>query len=635
MTIDRRKEMRIPLSLPVGCRGLGEETSDFPKFDLNCHDLSSRGMALECERPMGMDETCCFSLPLFHSQEPLTVKGKVRWRKRVRDGSKIGVRFEEPIDLSLPFPLVKDAAARVQKDAEYYRASVRNVLSDACIWVNPAGEILQYDQRVLTLLNCTDLGLKDKRVVDFIHPGDQEGIEWFFKKLKKPGNALPAKRVLRLRSDGNMGTFCQFSVPAKPPWSGAAEVYLKDVTQSHRLEEQNRQLEQIVRTFCDCINGKMVILDPDLTITEARGRILGQRDPGENGRFKGMLFRKATGLAGVKMNGKTLWRQLKSCVETGRPMTSRPITYLGRVDQEDLLEPGDFRVTLNPSRDSNNKVSLLVMLIEAMSSFGADLGTSGFAADASRLESILEFSATGLVLREAVKEVYDPLTHLLAQLDLFSHKMDIADKQSRSTYSLAMNDPYVADRARVQGLVGELCDRLKSIQKNVISKQGPGEADPTNINVCLAQAIDAVRSSQGTKEDAISTTFAGNLPAVNVDAHELIMMFIIFLLTSKSCLAHVSDKTIRCETKKERDHVVAKISHNSCMQKQDDLKIIFGGKPLQSYFFQTGSVQSTETLLHYANFLSNKHNIKIRLTNIPGHFELCFAVPKKSGAKRS
>ena len=622
MTVERRKEMRIPLFLQVGCQGLGDEAGDIPKFDLNCHDLSSHGMALECERPVGTDKTCRFSLPLFHSQEPLTVKGNIRWHKRLRDGTKIGVRFEEPIDLSLPFPVVKDAAARVQKDAEYYRAAVRNVLSDACVWLNPAGEILQYDQRVLALLNCTELDLKDKLMVDFFHPEDEEGIEWFFEKLKRSGNGLPVKRVLRLQSSGNMDTYCQISVPAKPPWSDTVEVYLKDVTQSYRMEWQNRQLEEVVRTFSRCINGKMVILSPDLTINEVRGRISGQLGQEENVRFRGMPFQKATGLAQVKMNGKALWEHLGSCVTTGRPITGRPVTYWGRVDKgQDLLQPGDFRITVNPSRDSDNKVSFLVVIIEAMSSFGANWEASEIAGDAGRLESILESSATAFVLSDVIEGLYDPLVRLMAQVDLFFSKVDVAGGKA---------DRCERDRDRVQALVSELCNRLKPVWENVAVRQGTSRVDRTDINECVSRAIDIVQSSSDTGAGVISSTLAENLPEVKPDAHDLVMMFIIFLLTSKACLATVTDKTIRCETAQENGHVMVKIAHNSYIQEQDDLKMIFDGQVLRRYFSNTGSVKPTETYLHYANFLTNKHRIKIKMTNIPGQFELCLAVPSMS-----
>ncbi len=619
MTVERRKEMRIPLFLQVGCQGLGDEAGDVPKFDLNCHDLSSHGMALECERPVGTDKTCRFSLPLFHSQEPLTVKGNIRWHKRLRDGTKIGVRFEEPIDLSLPFPVVKDAAARVQKDAEYYRAAVRNVLSDACVWLNPAGEILQYDQRVLALLNCTELDLKDKRMVEFFHPEDQEGIEWFFEKLKKSGDSLPVKRLLRLQSGGNMDTYCQISVPPKPPWSDTVEVYLKDVTQSYRMEWQNRQLEQVVRTFSRCINGKMVILSSDLTINEVRGRISEQPGQEENVRFRGMPFQKATGLAQVKMNGKTLWEQLRSCVTTGRPITGRPVTYWGRVDNgQDLIQPGDFRITVNPSQDSDKKVSFLVVIIEAMSSFGANWEASEISGDSGRLESILGSSATAFVLSDVIEGLYDPLARLVAQLDLLFSKVDMAGEKA---------DRYEPDRDRVQALVRELCDRLKPVRENVAVRQGTFRVDRTDINECVSRAIDIVQSNGDAGAGVISMALAENLPAVKPDAHDLVMMFIIFLLTSKASLATVTDKTIRCETAQKNGHVMVKIAHNSYIQKQDDLKMIFDGQVLRRYFSDTGRVKPTETYLHYANFLTNKHRIKMNMTNIPGQFELCLAVP--------
>jgi hypothetical protein len=192
----------------------------------------------------------------------------------------------------------------------------------------------------------------------------------------------------------------------------------------------------------------------------------------------------------------------------------------------------------------------------------------------------------------------------------------------------------LTDRTHLQGLAEDLCHRLALIRENIVLKAGGDSSRVTDINTCLFQAISMVRSGRNG-DKSISTFFDPDLPAVKADGRDLVLMFLIYLSMSKSCTAHVTDRTIHCATAKEKDHVVVRISHNGYIQRQDDLKAVFG-KPLQSYFAEAGSVRPSETLLRYAGCLLNKHRVKMKLTNIPGHFELCFNIPtRKSGKNKT
>lgn len=628
MTIDRRREMRIPLVLPVGCHGFGDEVNDLPKFDLSCYDLSSHGMALACESPIGTDETCRFSLPFFHAQEPLTVKGKIQWRKNLGDGNKIGVRFEEPIDLALPFPVVEDAAARVRQDAEFYKAAIRNVLSDACIWVNSQGNILQYEQRSLTFLDSTDLEVKGKRIFDFVHPKDRGGLKGLFKKLAEHADGSPMKTVVRLQRKGDVDKLCQISVVATSPWSGAVEVYLKDVTQAHRLERRNRLLTEMVRSLSGNLNGTLLVLDPDLVIEDIQGGAPEGGTEHTRLQFRGMAFQKATGLANLEVRGKTLGARLKSCVKTGEAIRDLPVTYWGRPKKgADLFSAGALRLTVTPLVDSSNKVSSLIMVAEAEAPIdSAEQGRYKLNGH-SRFDSILGAAASGFLLESYLKEVDRPLIGLVSQLDLLLCKAERDQREKCDPLEGEDAGGVTGDLVPLSRLKNEALGLIQSLRQSLPPVGRASPTDGTDLKTCIDRAIALLGPARRNGDGRISFKADAELPAVKVDERNLVAILAVILLLSRGCLGNVSDKTIRCEAAREGRYVKVTILHNGHIQDEAYLRILFSFDPLQSYFTAAGSATPMETLLHHVASSLKKHHIKMKLINIPGEYTLCLALP--------
>ena len=127
-------------------------------------------------------------------------------------------------------------------------------------------------------------------------------------------------------------------------------------------------------------------------------------------------------------------------------------------------------------------------------------------------------------------------------------------------------------------------------------------------------------------DNTITPKTESDLPPIRTNAEELTMVFLILLLFSRDCLSNVSNKEITCETSKREDHIAASISHNGFIH-QDRLDILFHNNPLESFFLNGVSVHMMDTLLYYANFLLKKNGICIRLTNIPGCFDLSLIIP--------
>ena len=105
------------------------------------------------------------------------------------------------------------------------------------------------------------------------------------------------------------------------------------------------------------------------------------------------------------------------------------------------------------------------------------------------------------------------------------------------------------------------------------------------------------------------------------------MIFLIFLLLSRDCLRIVSDKTIRCETKEDENHITVSMRHNGYIQKGKYLDILFDNNPLEAYFFKSDPMYFMDTILYYGNALLKKNNIRIKINNIPGQFMLSLFIP--------
>ncbi len=227
-------------------------------------------------------------------------------------------------------------------------------------------------------------------------------------------------------------------------------------------------------------------------------------------------------------------------------------------------------------------------------------------------------------LKDLLKQVCNPFTCLLAQLDLFRYKMALAKKESH-TDNADNTALYAEEMASVEKHVRELSGKFKYMLENAYLCE-PAGTTRFDINESFSRAITIVNLFEGLGNSSIRLA-SSNLPMIESDQQEFVMIFLILLLLSRDCLKSVSDTSIRCETARNNNHIVATISHNGHIQRDKYMETLFQGNPIESYFFKPGSVHFMETLLHYENLLLKKNDIKTRITNIPGHFELSLIIP--------
>jgi len=395
----------------------------------------------------------------------------------------------------------------------------------------------------------------------------------------------------------------------------------------HQMKAQNHLLEQMVRALEDDLPGQLVLLDSDLSITDVRGKQARDKKAKRKvARFRGKDLREATELAETDVNGKKLWHVLEMCSHTGQEFTTKRCRYQGRSGgTPDLFEPGIFRARISPIRDLEDKVCSVLMSVKTEDPLGLlDHHKDKGRGNKEHLAKILKAAATGFLLRNVLTQSWNPLTHLLAELDLVEKKLEQQGNRSQP-------DKDNGTALKVMGIekarqsIGSVFEKLGHLlnEDRVCQWQ---DANPLGVNECLSQAIKTAKMYQHMADSTIRPKTESGLPPTETNSQELTTVFLILLLFSKGCLSNVSDKQITCETSKKEYRVSASISHNGFIQ-QHSLNILLDNNPLESFFLNGGSFNMMDTLLYYANFLLKKNSIRMRLTNIPGRFDLSLIIP--------
>jgi len=414
-------------------------------------------------------------------------------------------------------------------------------------------------------------------------------------------------------------------VAPKSPWSTSREIYIDDMTEVCVLKRKKHELEQTATTLQRAVAGRVIRLNKDLRIAdiwdgEKPGRALKKA-----GFFNGMDLRKATALAETKVNGKNLWDQLKVCARTGREFGAEPCHYAGRPDKTpDLFAPGALSISIKPIADLDDNVTSLLMVVK--SAEPRRVYHEKKAESLDRLEHILAAAAKGFLLKDVVKETCDPLTCLLARLDLLRHKLALERQTWKAPH--AQEIPYyLGEIQKLEGLVVNLSEHFKSMLENTCYFQSLG-VSPFDVNQTLLKTIAILKSCGAL--DGCGVTLkppSSVIPMVEACEQEFIMIFVVLFLLSRTCLKNVSERAIECETVTNKKHVIARISHNGFIHSRKYLDIIFDSDPLSHYFFATDSVCAMDTLLYYAALLLKKNKTKTRITNIPGQFSLSLVTP--------
>jgi PAS domain S-box-containing protein len=241
---------------------------------------------------------------------------------------------------------------------------------------------------------------------------------------------------------------------------------------------------------------------------------------------------------------------------------------------------------------------------------------------------ILGAAATGFITRDIVKEVCDPFTCVLASLDLLRHRLVLERKRSQGANAGEFGR-WAKEIQEVEELVEDLTKRFRYMVENTYSLE-PVETTQFDINECLSIAITIMRMYEESAGESIKFNPQAEVPKIELNKQEFLMIFLIFLLLSRDCLRTVSDKTIKCETKEDKNDIIVSMWHNGYLQQGKYLDILLNDNPIESCFFKSRSVYFMDTLLYYGNLLLKKNNVKIKINNVPGQFSLSLFIPLSS-----
>lgn len=246
----------------------------------------------------------------------------------------------------------------------------------------------------------------------------------------------------------------------------------------------------------------------------------------------------------------------------------------------------------------------------------------------NHFRQVLGAAATGFLTKDIVREVCDPFTCLVARLDLVRHRLALEREKFQGANGNGL--AYCAQEIqKSENLLENLTKRFKYVVENTYSLE-PVETTRFDINECLSIAINIMSIYQESDGENITFDPQAKLPIIESDKQEFLMIFLIFLLLSRDCLRIVSDKTIRCETKEDENHITVSMRHNGYIQQGKYLDILFDNNPLEAYFFKSDPMYFMDTIIYYGNALLKKNNIRIKIDNIPGQFMLSLFIPLSS-----
>ena len=131
MNIERRKEVRVPLELPVEYGDFGNGT-----HHSLTEDLSTHGACIQSNGPLRVGRQCRLLLALPHQKKKKEITGKVCWKSSERGPRRVGIQFSKPIGFSIPLAATEQALRRTREQTEAHFDRHYHSLSEACVWVN-------------------------------------------------------------------------------------------------------------------------------------------------------------------------------------------------------------------------------------------------------------------------------------------------------------------------------------------------------------------------------------------------------------------------------------------------------------------------------------------------------------------
>ena len=224
--MERRKEIRIPMQIPVDFLESGGEACGC----LN-HDISPKGMSLSWKEPLELGRRCRLMFALPDHQERTEVSGEVRWHSQPAEG-RIGIEFSEPVDLSIPFAVADQAMRNHRQATDSHIARLCETLGDACVWVDLSGEIIQCDERFVSLMGYSDEQVKGCAFSELARTDDRDRLANLLLASDSAGIPSQGTGLFRMQPKDGPAFFWRIRVFPKTPWATSKEVWIEDLTQS-------------------------------------------------------------------------------------------------------------------------------------------------------------------------------------------------------------------------------------------------------------------------------------------------------------------------------------------------------------------------------------------------------------------
>ncbi len=232
MNIDTRREIRVPLELPVTCRDFDNGT-----YHALTKDLSTRGVCIESKRPLDVGTRCRMVFALPHHKEKTEITGKVRWQTVEHRTGRTGIQFSEPVYLSVPFAATEQAVRRWRQQTDTYFDRLYETMSDACVWVNSKGEIIRHDERFLSMLGYSEEEVEGRPLYDFAHGRDRKRLSRLMVPEKTDLSSFNSE-FFRMQPKEGPAFLWKIGIPSKPLWTASREVYIEHITEFRALKDE-------------------------------------------------------------------------------------------------------------------------------------------------------------------------------------------------------------------------------------------------------------------------------------------------------------------------------------------------------------------------------------------------------------
>lgn len=252
---------------------------------------------------------------------------------------------------------------------------------------------------------------------------------------------------------------------------------------------------------------------------------------------------------------------------------------------------------------SNDELGVLAASFNAMSRKMAE--------DIARLTAINQMmvrneklATAGALATGVAHEVNNPLAAISSLVQ--SLLMRAEDEKQRETLRLILSQI-----TRISGVLRDLMD---------FARPKAPELKPTDLNQVILKSLELARFDKRFKQLTVSTSLAGNLPLLQLDADRMQQVFLNLLLNARDAISETAqDGQIHLSTSQTATEVWAKITDNGAGIPPENLERIF-----DPFFSTKPKGQGTGLGLAVSHSIVTAHGG--RLSVLPQTNGTCFAL---------